>query len=286
MLHVVTVANEEYVGFVPLFLHCVLGAYPDYKATVFVRGKIPGDVLAALSSHEYWSRFSVVRGEFVGYPEGRKETASLRYLLFTPDRIGKYFSTDEYIYITDVDLMIVGEEDGIVEQHVRHMYGLGLPYSNMLRPYRPTVLTGLHFVTAEYIYAVAETTARYDAEFRARGLDVVDEQGCILDERLLYQIVRDSGIGLPPHPSEAVGVIGEIARFRPWHGVNIGFGRQKLDILEIASRYASTYAQLVDSIKWEYVRLIPSWGKKAMVSLAEAWLEEEKWRKVLIGVSG
>ena len=76
----------------------------------------------------------------------------------------------------------------------------------------------------------------YDAEFRVRGDNVLDTANGIPDERLLYQIIRDSGVGLPPqHTLEDDPLQERLSDpanyhdqvFRPWHGLNIGAGFAK-----------------------------------------------------------
>jgi len=109
----------------------------------------------------------------------------------------------------------------------------GMCYSNVLRGYRPFVMTGLHFVTAEYIRRIAPTVNQYDKLFREKGLGVLDAPAKIKDERLLYQIVRDSGLQMAPiwdhtkprdyDPEDPASCDRKL--FRPWHGLNIGRAR-------------------------------------------------------------
>ena len=110
------------------------------------------------------------------------------------------------------------------------MKTLGLCYSNMLRDPRRFAdrhLTGLHFCGQEFIRKVQAKCTEYDGLVRVNGGGVLDGKPVIYDERLLYQIVRDAGLSLPPYmsddyddPSNPANY--RNAHFRPWHGINIG----------------------------------------------------------------
>lgn len=269
-LHVTTVADKGYCGIIPLYLHCLLTAYPRYHATVFTRD-LPGDIEDVLKKHPHRDRFKIVKHEFDDYPIGPKETASLRFLLFTPERVEQFFRDDDYVYITDVDMMFVRERPGILRQHIEHMKVLGLPYSNKLRACYPTTLTGAHFVSAEYIEDIQYMTGCYDDDFYEDGLDVLDTQDCIVDERLLYQIVRDSVIRLPPHPDEIRPRDAESVLFRPWHGINIGYGRQPIEKVKSRELHAPQYAKFKAIADDGYLKLLPDWAKKALERMEIKW---------------
>jgi len=89
------------------------------------------------------------------------------------------------------------------------------------------VKVGLHFCGQEFIHTVMEKCTEYDGLVRVIGGGVLDGKPVIYDERLLYQIVRDSGLGMPPHMSEHDNGASDPAnyrqaQFRPWHGINVG----------------------------------------------------------------
>jgi hypothetical protein len=172
----------------------------------------------------------IVGGEFKNYEHHPPRWAAwTRYLLFTRDR-AHHWQGYEWVYITDADLMIVRQEPPLHEQHIAHMNTLGLCYSNMLRDPRRFAdkhLTGLHFCGREFIAKVQAKCTEYDGLVRVNGGGVLDGKPVIYDERLLYQIVRDAGLDLPPHMSDDHDDPSNPAnyrnkQFRPWHGINVG----------------------------------------------------------------
>jgi hypothetical protein len=273
-LHVLAVATNDYVGFIPLFAHYLFTAYPDYHATIFVRG-VPEDVNDALVGHEHAHRFNVVDGEFDGYPRERSDNNALKYLLFTTDRVRKYFSKTEYAYIADIDVLYVREDPGILESHLEHCETLGLPYSNAIRENVPPTITGVQFVTAEYIDRIRDASDVWDAKFKEHGMSLIKRPQRVPDERVLYELVRDSGIGLPPHPDDLPDDLGHAhlpshPRFRPSHGINIGFARHP-ELLEYSESRERMLNMLLHAMHTRYFNLIPEWGKIAWGHICEKW---------------
>jgi len=224
---VTTCVSANFQHFIPLWTWCLNKAYPDYAVKVFFTDRAMPFVRQA--AHGLNVEF--VDGEFGKRYERHppRFAAWCRYLLFTRDRY-HYWQDHDWIYITDADLMIVRQEPPLHEQHIRHMRTLGLPYSNMLRDaprFADKHLTGLHFCGQEFILSVMDKCTEYDGLVAVNGGGVLDGKPVIYDERLLYQIVRDSGLGMPPHIDEhddgaADPANYRQAQFRPWHGVNVG----------------------------------------------------------------
>lgn len=271
-LHVTAVATDSYVGFVPLFLHYLFEVYPHYYATIFVRD-MPDNVWNALYRHKYAKRFDIVDGEFDGYPNDEHgDRTALKFLLFTTDRVKKYFYDTKYCYQTDIDMMIHAEKRGILEQHVEHCETLGLPYSNAIRPNVPPTVMGLNFMTAEYIERIQPVSDVWNAKFRKYGISLIPKPQRCIGERVLYEIINDSGIGLPPHPDtvENKQSSSRLQLFRPWHAVNVGFARHP----ELLGRTAGNQGRwaIINSMRHdEYFELLPQWGKKAWKVMDDVW---------------
>jgi len=221
---VTTSVSGDFQHYVPLWAYCIGRAYPEYRAKVFLTDPL-GDKLREAAT--WLPNLELVEGEFKRYDHHPPRWAAwTRYLLFTKNRLHHWKDFD-WVYITDADLMIVRQEPPLHEQHIAHMAALGLCYSNMLRDplrFADKHLTGLHFCGQEFIRRVTDKCTEYDGLVRVNGGGVLDGKPVIYDERLLYQIVRDSGLDLPPHmdegASDPAGYRGK--QFRPWHGVNIG----------------------------------------------------------------
>jgi len=235
-LCVTTVVDGTFQRYTPLFILSLLTAYPAYSIRVFVRDDIGPELATGMRLLDGMGDWQIITGALDGYPQCKRLGAYLRYLLFTSDRVARYFSEFDYVYITDGDMLITRETPALHVQHIEHMKVIRLSYSDILRHSTPLVATGLLFASQEFIGRVAETVEWYDAEFRAKGADVIDATECIPDERLLYQIIRDSGVGEPPQhileddppmgrPSDPANYHDQV--FRPWHGLNIGAGFAK-----------------------------------------------------------
>ncbi len=259
---VTTVVDSNFEGYIPLFLYCLFSAYPEYEARVFFTDPINPDIVRLLADVRVLGKFEVDRAECLGYPKEPRMAAGLRFLVFTPERIRRYFDNFNAVYVADADLLLVGEQPPLHEQHVAHCRTLGLPYSNMVRDHTVEMLTGLHFITRDGMLAVAEQTVRYDALVRAGGWACIEQQKCICDEQLLYQIVRDSGIGLPPKcqrnaendVAQMLPGNSHLVWWRPWHGTNLGYAG-------VARDHPEAWAELADiDLIRDYVEALDSYS--------------------------
>lgn len=225
---VTTAVDHNFQHYIPLWAWCINRAYPDYAVKVFLVGDPAAPFLQSAAKR---LNLELVEGEFgpKRYEHRPPRFAAwCRYLLFTEKR-RHHWEGHDWVYITDADLMVVRQEPPLHVQHIRHMDTIGLCYSNMLRnplQFADRHLTGLHFCGQEFIRAVTDKCTEYDGLVRVVGGGALDGKPVIYDERLLYQIVRDSGLGFPPHmngdEAESDPANYRDARFRPWHGLNVG----------------------------------------------------------------
>jgi len=224
-----------YRSYLPLFLFCLFEAYPDYEAVVFLRKPL---------GHIEKPGMEIVKDmgnvEFVyinGFPklENRAEQVRLfqcgRFLVLTPVVV-EFLSKYEYVYLTDVDILIMPERIPLHKQHIQHMEVLQLPYSNFVRNTDVPRLTGLHFANLDFYRRVAPVVELYADMIKVIGIP--DGYGRCADEELWYRIVRESGLGLPPKcnlsEQKTWGTVFdpdgyENIWFGPHHGVHVGFGR-------------------------------------------------------------
>ena len=259
-LCVTTVVDGGFQRYTPLFILSLLTAYPDYSVRVFIVDK-PGDaLLTGMRLLDGLGDWAIITEELDGYPKCRRLGAYLRYLLFTRRRAERYFAGYDYVYITDGDMLITREDPPLHVQHLEHMQEIGLPYSDILRHNERQVATGLLFASQEFIERVGATVDWYDAEFRVRAEGVIDTpKKSIPDERLLYQIIRDSGVGEPPQHMLAADPLQERLSdpascydrvFRPWHGMNVGagFARPELNMIRLDLPYRAESARQIAAL--------------------------------------
>ena len=259
-LCVTTVVDGGFQRYTPLFILSLLTAYPDYSVRVFVRDDIGPELAAGIELLGGIGDWQIIAGALDGYPKCKRLGAWLRYLLFTRERVARHFSGFDYVYITDGDMLITRETPALHVQHIEHMKAIGLPYSDILRHDDRRVATGLLFASQAFIERVGDTVGWYDAEFRVRGEDMIDTQRkSIPDERLLYQIIRDSGVGVPPqHMLEDDPLQERLSDpancheqvFRPWHGMNLGagFAKPELNMIRLDLPYRAESARQIATL--------------------------------------
>jgi hypothetical protein len=208
--------HGDYDCYVPLYIASALISYPAAFVKVFVSDNaVPtSDHLDYISSH-IGNRFSVLRWSPLPVPVSKFQRTA-RWLLPQAQ-----FLDYRYVYIGDVDFVIVHETGGITQPHVDHCRDLGVPFSNVVRK-GTRRLTGLHFVeTSPYFEQMQPVLDKYATctSFLSRP-----------NEEVLYDLVQE-GIGIP---------LKRMSRFpyRPHHGLHLGVLR---------GRSAS---RLVDSDYW------------------------------------
>jgi hypothetical protein len=192
--------HGNYCAYIPCYIASVLISYPAAFVKVFVSDDaIPGHEPLDLISSSISNRYSILRWRSLQVDEVDFRRAA-RWFLPRSE-----FQDYRYVYIGDVDFLVVREADGITGPHVDHCRRLQVPYSNVVR--RGTQrLTGLHFI---------ETTPYYDR--MQPTLDKYVEQSGFLsrpNERVLFDLVQE-GIGIPRKRMRQFP-------YRPHHGVHLG----------------------------------------------------------------
>mmetsp|Transcript_20480 Transcript_20480/g.48184 ORF Transcript_20480/g.48184 Transcript_20480/m.48184 type:complete len:405 (+) Transcript_20480:100-1314(+) len=114
----------------------------------------------------------------------------------------------KYTYIGDVDLLF--RESVLVRKRFQQMKEFGLPYSNIVRDYeaKNPRLTGLMLLETEAYYT----------EAYLKAMKEVDASGN--DEAVLFKIVMEAGIGVPPANSTST-----LLKYRPGHGYHCSGNR-------------------------------------------------------------
>jgi len=166
-LSIVTIVDEPYFGFIPLFQHCVEKVYPKAACLVFTRGDsgYPG----------------TLKIDSDPFTKSHYTTAALRFLMANRDMLNS-----DYTLITDVDILFKPEKIPLVDQHLNHMKANGLTcYSNSDHGDH---MSGVHFVTQEWWTATCEARFKYLKELETR------EVGLGEDEQILWNVVTESNL--------------------------------------------------------------------------------------------
>ena len=128
-------SSNHYQFFIPSFLYAARRAYPDADVRVYLRGKLKKEVRAILKKH---SLGEVVEDAFLDYPTRVSTCNTLRYLI--PH---KQFKGYDYVFIRDVDFIILPQEPTHLKYFKKVIKKTGEPYAGargaLRRPYRKHV---------------------------------------------------------------------------------------------------------------------------------------------------
>lgn len=203
-LCIIAACDKRYENYIPLFIFSAIQAYPDATIRVFLGGRASKRTKRLLGK---------MQGNFRlqdGYPCGNSILAAkaMRWLVYFPE-----FEEYEYIYIGDIDLLICHESDGIVNPHLRHCAHLGLPYSTKMRAHQERISALVFAHSSQWYDAMRPVIDNFRPKVIAGEYDIIKS-----DERLLYKMVLDSGLGLPPTVEERDD---PLTRYHPHHGLHL-----------------------------------------------------------------
>lgn len=174
-LCITTVVDNRYWDWVELFTWCCKKSYPEYDVKI-------------LKKEDY----------FPGYPDNGYTTNMLRFMTGRAPYEGY-----DYVYITDIDMMILPETPSLMEFHLSEMKKSGMCYSNSLRNGRHCFtngvekwsgtesFTGLHFCSIDWF-----DKTQSDVENMLIYLKT-HEVGRGGDGRILWLMARDCKLGMP-----------------------------------------------------------------------------------------
>lgn len=219
-LLITTFAVGRYQVYAELFRYAIKKAYPEYDVYV-----IESDI----KQPKYYG-------------------ACARFLTEEP-----VFHEYDYVYITDIDMMIVREPITILEFHTKEMEETGLCYSNTPRGMEERGfdrLTGLHFVGRDWWNKTRTARYHYTQELLSGKIGDI----AIDDEIMLMNIVSDSDIGMVPARRDL------ICRH---HGLHLGTVRahknetlQKLrrDVfIRVSPQRARGWMEVVETNQYTYI---------------------------------
>ena len=210
-LCVAVYAYGDYLVYIPAYAFSVLCAYENYSCKVYLSASSPewlNEAFRTLAA-QFDKRFQVVlldeeSKQILKILESHGCQPGFRWFL-PYDTVREF----DFVYVGDVDFLIVPEEPALGQQHLEHMKFEGVEYSNLDRG--DTRLSGLHFCRAEFF------NHSYDAEFFSYIQESLKAFHGVsgIDEYLLYKIVE-----------RRYGAICQKGKFRPGHGFHFAACRR------------------------------------------------------------
>jgi len=200
-----TVVDENYQYYIPLFVLCLSTNYPEYDIKLFTHGVIKPEVKKAIQIAG--GNCELIPGVFDGWKKHKYSPISWRFLV--PP---KYYEGYEFVYITDIDMMIIKEKVSLLKFHKFEMVESGLCYSNSLRNAKHwngrKSLTGLHFFGRKWLVKTEKARKHY-AEMVKKGVRGAKRE---YDGNMLYKMAKMSGLKLP----------GKKSLIKRHHGIHLG----------------------------------------------------------------
>lgn len=218
-LCVSTVVDENYQAYIPMFIFCLKKAYPEYDVKIFLHGKLDKKVKEALN---YVDGYQIVPKLFDGWHKSKYSPISWRFII-PPEQYADY----DYIYVGDIDMMILREKISLLDYHLNEMNETGFCYSNSLRTKRHwkgrESFTGLHFFNQDWLTRTEHERAKY-ADLLKRGRVGEKRE---FDGHMLYLMAKHSNLPL-------VGKKKNIKNRH--HGVHLGNFRLYSDMRSLKKR--------------------------------------------------
>lgn len=189
-LCVSTVVDANYSSYLPLFIYTLKTSYSDYYIKIFTHGRFSQQVTNALNLIKF--DYELVPDLFNSYVKYKFSPISWRFII-PPE----HYKNFDYVYITDIDMMILPEKISLLNFHLNEMGETGLCYSNSKRNKKHIdghrSLTGLHFVSQEWFVKTEKARQRYDELLRTGSIGEAREE----DGRILYNMCKESGLKTP-----------------------------------------------------------------------------------------
>lgn len=214
------VSGKDYQEYIPLYLFSLFKSYPTYDSIIFTDNYIKDNVKLSLDQISDLGQFKIIEN-YQNYQVSNYSARSLskmkRWLIYSDD-----FLSYEYVYIGDIDIFILPEVPGILEQHEVHCRTINLDYSNILRRKNSKRMSGLHFVRVEpYFQKMLPIIKKYTRQVQ-EGKFVLEYDS---DEYFLYTMISESGLGMCPQASGKELNDPLKPAFRPHHGIHLAIFR-------------------------------------------------------------
>ena len=282
------VFGEIYQYYIPLIIYSLLKAYPDYYPIIFVHDEINPKTKKILDEiRKELGEFKIVENYYNEYKiKHIQKGKSIRWIMDHEEILNF-----DYCYFIDIDMFYVKESPSLLNQHINHCKVLDLPYSNLIRkktfhPWRKGninqrikglnlfeslkigaklsiesyKLSGLHFVKTKEYYSGLKNVLNKYKDFIFSEKSFVHHPAGFNNECFLYDMIKDSGMGLPlleknygPHLLDYKNF--DKVGFRPHHGIHLGIFRDesylsmyhKTLLLDFYVNYFTAYKKLIDN---------------------------------------
>lgn len=221
-----------YEKYIPFYIYFINKNYPNDDILVFSQGKLSSNIKRSISTFNNYYIHENILLEHKDIGGGGSRV--LRYLLPKD-----YFREYKYVYVGDVDIIILKEKESLFSFHKSQMKDIDLPFSNKVRllpnGHNAKRLTGLHFFeVSPYYDKIEELASRIlnDKVFSAKYLKNLER-----DEHTLYKLVMDCFNFDPVELTKTQ---------RPWHGFHIGVvkGGKKLTEKQLNENSSISYNQI------------------------------------------
>ena len=238
-----------YTNYIPYYVYSILKCYPDYHVKIFIDKELSLHEKKCLTliKNELSDNFSICENFFPDYdflndmPIDGGGKMILRWIF--PETV---FDEYDYIYIGDVDFLIIREDPGLLESHLNHCERIQLPFSNKIRLLPGSNdysnrLTGLHFIIKKpYYEKIGPIISSY---LKNRNKLIQSLSGLKYDDQFLYNLLKQDF---------NLNIFRSHAAFRPHHGIHLGFGRGRKSPSVILK--GLNYAQKYESLKLDDAR--------------------------------
>jgi len=185
-----SVVDEKYQYYIPLFVLSLTRAYPEYDIKLFTHGTIAPEVKEALKIAG--GNCELVPGVFKGWVKHKYSPISWRFLVPR-----NHYAGYDYVYVTDIDMMIIKEKISLLKFHTAEMKKTSLCYSNSLRNAKHwrghQSFTGLHFCSQVW-FTKTEKARKFYAALVKKGLRGKKRE---YDGALLYKMAKIGKRGFP-----------------------------------------------------------------------------------------
>lgn len=270
-------AFGDYADYAPVFAFSALWSQPGAAVRLFFAGAAPAPVKAALDYLARQLSSSVVVTEHYRLPvrsrphvkdAGHQAGKCVRWLIPASE-----FEGFDYVYMGDIDFLLVPEPQTILEQHKAFMARSGLPHSNVRRWNQPDRVSGLQMVRTEEYFRRIDAAA---APYRTGEACLPQEN----NEVFLLQLLEASGIAPAGRPEtrEAFDAL------RPHHGYHLGLVRKTQEpaaYRQLWTDCAATVEPMLDSPLFkEMVRAIRTPWVAETVRRTTAFVERVLGRPV------
>lgn len=225
---------EKYINYYIYFINL---NYPNDDVVIFYQGNLSPKIKSIAIEFDNVILYENVFDQYEKIGGGGPKL--LRWIL--PE---EYFENYKYVYIGDVDILVLKEKESLFDFHSNQMKNFKTAFSNRVRPLKDgglsKRLTGLHFIDVKPYYKAISTLAqklREDTEFQNIFLN-----GLKRNEEVLYKIVK-TAIGFDPN---------EIVKMeRPLHGFHLGVvrGGKKLTKEDIKNNTSIETNELIKQLK-------------------------------------